>query len=57
MRFTLTIDCDNEAFGERLGEVSSILYSAYVKVGHDGIESDSLRDSNGNTVGRFSFEE
>lgn len=61
MRFTLTIDCDNAAFGETHGErcdqIARILHDA--ADGLDGNPSDNatLRDSNGNTVGSYTLTE
>lgn len=59
MRFTLTIDCDNDAFGESgdtdalQDEIASILTSAAQAVGSGGVTGESLHDSNGNVVGRY----
>jgi hypothetical protein len=57
MKFTLTIDCDNSAFGDDpVPEVGSLLRQAADKVAMtSGV--GTLRDSNGNTVGRFHFTE
>lgn len=55
MQFTVTIDCDNDAFAERAaGEVAEILrrLAATVDAGYD---AGTLADSNGNTCGSFAF--
>lgn len=56
-KFTLTINCDNDAFeGDLNGEVARILRDAadrYEWTGGDGI----LLDCNGNTVGEFKTQE
>ena len=62
MRFTLTIDCDNAAFGEmlheRAAEIRRILNDVSERLASDEYTiSGKLRDVNGNTVGRFWFEE
>lgn len=61
MRFTLTIDCDNAAFegGEHAlrSEVREILMSLVESNVAWTDDSGPLRDHNGNTVGRWSFEE
>jgi hypothetical protein len=67
MRFVLTIDCDNAAFGdtqaERNRETARLLREVAGRV--TGLTSPvattlgegRLSDANGNTVGRFGFEE
>jgi len=58
MRFTLTIDCDNDAFGfdQLAPEVASLLKYAAARVASGRI-AGHLADENGNTVGRFGFED
>jgi hypothetical protein len=60
MRFTLTIDCDTAAFGDtfedRQREVARILEDVSRGVGNM-TASGTAKDANGNTVGRFGFEE
>jgi len=59
MRFTLTIDCDNDAFGEYADEVSRILRHVAERL--DGCMSEALigprsvSDMNGNRVGSWEF--
>jgi len=62
MRFVLTIDCNNDAFGdtraERFREVARLLRGTAGSIGREGYgEGPMLLDSNGNTVGSFGFEE
>ena len=61
MRFTLTIDCDNAAFGdtkaERFRETAKILRDVAGRVGREGYGEGRVLDVNGNAVGRFGFEE
>ncbi len=53
MRFTLTIDCDNDAFGRDPElEVARLLHLTAKRL-YDG--EGKLHDANGNTVGRFQF--
>ena len=58
MRFMLNMSCDNAAFGEDAGdlaeEVSRILFIAARRV-QDRQTEGTLRDANGNTVGRWQF--
>ena len=58
MKFVLEIDCDNETFGEdetsRNVEVSYILENIGKRV-EDGSVFGNVRDTNGNTVGRYRF--
>lgn len=57
MNFKLEVNCDNAAFDDESGgnnEVSNLLHQAAMKVGM-GQRAGGLRDSNGNTVGRFEF--
>lgn len=59
MRFTLTIDCDNDAFEDRpTGEVERILLEMLER-GRlwKGTDRGELSDINGNTVGRFGFDD
>lgn len=66
MTFTLTIDCDNAAFEDnpaseirrivrKLGE-SQALYAIDPSDRRYGANEGTVRDGNGNTVGRWSFE-
>ena len=58
MKFSLTFDCDNSAFeydGDDtalLNEVSRILRTVAKRV-QDDDRQGNVRDSNGNTVGKF----
>lgn len=53
MRFNLFLDCDNEAFRpERAQEIARILRYVAARF-EDGIDNQIIRDSNGNTVGRW----
>ena len=63
MRFTLEIDCDNEAFevfgdgGWRVStrrEIERIAGSAAARI-EDGESAGNCRDSNGNTVGKWAL--
>ncbi len=56
MKFVLTIDCDNDAFRQREMEVARILrvVSGLLR---EGREDGKTSDLNGNSVGRFGFEE
>lgn len=58
MRFTLTIDCDNAAFGEDdadlFNEVAWIIRKQ-AEAMDAGMQPNTLRDSNGNTVGSANF--
>ncbi len=68
MKFTLTIDCSNAAFGETQEELANELHRvisavlvghvAYYGKGLDQLPGTSypLRDSNGNRVGVAKFE-
>jgi hypothetical protein len=58
MKFTLEIDCDNAAFGEgdddqRCCELGRILFDLGERLYSWHPLSGTVRDSNGNTVGRF----
>ena len=59
MRFQLNMSCDNAAFGDWSGdEVARILQTIAQRCASIvTIDSDSgtIRDANGNTVGRWSF--
>lgn len=60
MQFRIIIDCDNEAFGEdsaqRRGEIARILRSMGASLLlMDDDEIVTIRDSNGNTVGKAEF--
>ena len=58
MTFTLSITCDNAAFGtedepqERRDEIARILRAAANKI-ENGYDKCGLRDGNGNIVGKF----
>lgn len=58
MRFMLNMTCDSAAFGDGAGdlaeEVSRILLVAATRV-QDLHAEGTLRDANGNTVGRWQF--
>lgn len=60
MRFTLTIDCDNAAFGddslERSRQVTMLLDETVGRMEAGNI-GGPIRDANGNTVGRFGFDD
>jgi hypothetical protein len=56
MKFTVEIQCDNEAFqDDKQTEVARILSYLIGRL-ESGAASGHLRDTNGNTVGTFSFE-
>jgi hypothetical protein len=56
MRFVLTIECDNAAFeGDLHGETQRCLRRAIEKLSYQ--RDGTILDVNGNTVGRFGFEE
>jgi len=58
-KFTLSIDCDNAAFGEdKAREVSRILFELAASISPGLMDDDDgkLRDVNGNTVGRWSYD-
>ena len=58
MKFTVQIDCDNAAFeGDDLfSEVRAILGEVANQVGDKGHrDGGTLRDANGNRVGRWDF--
>lgn len=61
MRFTLTIECDNAAFGEsvtpRQRETVRVLRAVAERIAKGGDSDGKCMDANGNTVGRFGFEE
>lgn len=61
MRFQVDIDCNNAAFGETdadtSNEVADILHTlSLVLQGQPDRDSGPLYDTNGNFVGRWSFE-
>lgn len=62
MRFTLSFDCNNAAFGEdeteRAWEVCRILQKAARTIEEIGLEDGpvTILDANGNRVGMFEFE-
>lgn len=57
MKFTLTIYCDNAAFGEsRADETARILREIAKQVERDWLDGFA-RDSNGNAVGEWRFAE
>jgi hypothetical protein len=53
-KFTLSIDTDNTAFEDdnKQIEIRRILHDAATKIKH-GCSEGTLRDINGNTVGKF----
>lgn len=58
MTFTLTIDCDNDAFAfnDLATELARIVGKVAQDIDDDGIGIDptgTVRDINGNTVGRW----
>ncbi len=62
--FTLRIDCGNAAFEENAGaELASLLIGVahtihdMIRADAEGVYSGGIRDSNGNTVGKWSCEE
>lgn len=60
MTFSLTIECDNAAFGDTPAECSRELVSCLSKVAGKlagGTIEGRIMDTNGNTVGRFALEE
>lgn len=54
--FTITIDTDNAAFSHDGEEVARVLESVAESIRY-GLDSDSVRDSNGNTVGKWTIDE
>lgn len=52
MKITIDIKTDNAAFEENPQEVEMILKETAKKIGN-GYRDGNLRDSNGNTVGKF----
>ncbi len=56
MKFKLEISIDNSAFEENPDELASILDELAAKA-EDGCldESESIRDSNGNTIGHYAM--
>ena len=61
MRFTLTIDCGNAAFDDEGHELARILHELADSVAYPGNgmqeAKDTLRDINGNKVGRWEMAE
>lgn len=60
MKLTLTLEMNNAAFddgNEGRSEAARILMDAADKIGMGGYLLGSLRDYNGNTVGRFDITE
>ena len=59
MRFTMTVDCDNAAFEADGNELARILHKLADSIAYNGLEEakDSLRDINGNKVGRWELSE
>lgn len=59
MTFTLTINTDNDSFGEcdeqRLSEIARLLGHVSDRL-RCGWQEGRIRDSNGNTCGEFSLE-
>jgi ABC-type Co2+ transport system permease subunit len=55
--FTLTIDCDNDAFEDMpQAEVARILHNVAERILYPLMDG-TCRDVNGNTVGSFAFDE
>ena len=52
MKITIDIDTSNAAFDNYEDEIENILRPIALKVS-SGIRDGNLRDSNGNTVGKF----
>lgn len=57
MRFKLEIECDNGAFRYRpASEIARLLRDVATRVSRDGegaLDVGKVRDTNGNTVGKF----
>ena len=54
MKFTLTLNCDNEAFAEDPTlEIARLLRAVVERLEQDGARAGVLMDINGNRVGRF----
>lgn len=54
--FTLTIETGNAAFGDDpTSEVAAILTKLARQISYQD-QTDTVRDTNGNTVGRWTFE-
>lgn len=53
MKITIDIKTDNAAFEENDSEIYAILRKVCSEVGTHGNREGNLRDSNGNTVGKF----
>ena len=64
MKFKLEIECNNEAFGDEMSktlwELGRMLYALSKRLREtaegEGEGEGKLRDSNGNTVGKYWFE-
>jgi hypothetical protein len=59
MQLTITIECDNAAFDDDFdGEIARILATLVSRLTWGGLqrEGERIKDSNGNTVGRYEFE-
>lgn len=55
MEFTLTFDCDNDAFADDPSdEIARILDNVARRV-NDGARDGKIMDVNGNTVGNFTL--
>lgn len=57
-KFTVVIDCNNDAFGDCLDfEVTRILRDIADKIESSGLSGfyETIRDVNGNDVGRFAI--
>lgn len=52
MRITIDINTDNAAFKDDPSELKRIIGNIAIQV-NAGAREDNLRDSNGNTVGKF----
>lgn len=55
MKFTLTFDCDNAAFENDLRVESVAILAEVTERVEAGHTAGNVRDSNGNTVGSWSF--
>ena len=52
MRLTMTLDCDGAAFDEPASEIARNLRTAASRIERGDLPPLTLRDTNGNTVGR-----
>ncbi len=56
MEFALSMNCDNEAFGNSPGHEIAIILRVAAKRLENGQTSGKLMDANGNAVGKFQLE-